>query len=86
MPNKRMESGTIVLLEEGVELLDVVREGDARVVVYRDTRNGRYHWYELEFLQDSGEWTPVFRVGDKKIQEAIDLFAKAKQVAAKPAQ
>jgi hypothetical protein len=71
----------VVVLEPGVELLDIVREGDTRVVVYRDSRDGVYHWYELEFLHE-GAWQVIFRIGDTKIQEAIDLFTKAKKLAA----
>ncbi len=81
MSDEQKEFAEIVVLEPGLVLLDVVRQGNTRVVVYRDTRNGLYHWYELEFLQES-VWQSVFRVGDKKIQEAIDLFTKAKLVAA----
>jgi hypothetical protein len=82
MCNEQKELGVIVVLEEGVELLDVVRDGKVRVVIYRDRREGLSHWYELEFLEPSGEWTGIFRIGDKNIQEAIDLFTKAKLVAA----
>lgn len=82
MSDEQKELGTVVVLEEGVELLDVVREGKTRVAIYRDTRRGLYHWYDLEFLEESGEWKVIFSVGDKKIQEAIDLFTKAKQVVA----
>jgi hypothetical protein len=76
---KEKESGAIVFLEPGVELLHAVStENDkVRVVIYRDSRDGIYHWYELEFLEDDG-WKVVFRVGDKKLQEAIDLFIKAR--------
>lgn len=81
MCKNQKELGTIVVLEEGVELLGVVREWKTRMVVYRDTREGLYHWYELEFLEESGEWQVIFRVGDKKIQEAIDLFTRARDLA-----
>lgn len=80
MTNDQKESGTIVFLEEGVELLGAVREKKTRVAVYRDTREGVYHWYELEFLNESG-WEPIFRVGDNKIGEAIDLFTRARNLA-----
>jgi hypothetical protein len=80
MTNDQKEFGTIVFLKEGVELLGAVREKKTRVAVYRDTREGVYHWYELEFLTESG-WKPIFRVGDSKIGEAIDLFTRARKLA-----
>jgi hypothetical protein len=73
--------GTIVFLEDGVELLGQVGDGKVRVVVYRDTRKGICHWYELDFCTPSG-WESIFRVGDGKLQEAIDLFTQAKALAA----
>jgi hypothetical protein len=73
---------TVVVLEDGVELVGTVGEGKARVVVYRDTREGIYHWYDLEFCTANG-WDIVFRVGDGKLQEAIDLFNQARKLAAR---
>jgi hypothetical protein len=81
MSKEQKELGTLVVLEPGVELLHVVRsgKGKVRVVIYRDTRDGVYHWYELEFLEPSGEWKVVFRIGDAKLQEAIDMFTEARE-------
>ncbi len=76
-----MDTGTIVVLAEGVELLGVVCKGKARVVIYRDTREGVYQWYELEFLLDSG-WETILRVGDGNISDAIDLLTDARKLAA----
>jgi len=74
--------GVIVFLKEGVQLLGVVYDGKARVVVYRDTRDDDpYHRYELEFLQEAG-WKAVLELGDSSIQKAINLFTKAKDLVA----
>ena len=80
MSKEPTELGTIVVLEPGVELLHVARKNKdpVRVSIYRDRRDGVYHWYELEFLQENGEWDVVFRVGDRKVQEAIDLLTEAR--------
>lgn len=79
MSKEHKELCTLVVLEPGVELLHVVRTpgGKVRIVVYRDTREGIYHWYELEFLEPSGVWKVIFRVGDRRLQEAIGLFTQA---------
>lgn len=80
MDKEPVEHGTIVVLPEGTELLHVVRssQGQVRVAVYREKRgDGFYHWYDLEFLEDDG-WDLIFRIGDRKLQEAIDMFAAAR--------
>lgn len=81
MTKEPIEQGTIVVLEPGVELLHVVRKDSnpVRVAVYRDSRDGVYHWYELEFLQENGQWDVIFRVGDTKVQEAIELLTQARE-------
>lgn len=80
MRKEPIELGTIVLLEPGVELLHVIRQDQhpVRVSIYRDCRDGVCHWYELEFLQENGQWEVVFRVGDRKVQEAIDLLTETR--------
>lgn len=76
-------------MKPGVELLETVaaENGKVRVLIFRDRRDGVYHWYALEFLRPSGEWDEIVRVGDRKLQEAIDLFTRARDfVKANPPQ
>jgi len=75
MSDERKELGTIVVLELGVVLLDVVREGETRVVIYRDTRNGLYHWYELEFLEES-VWQPISGSETERFRRATTCSRK----------
>ena len=74
------EFGTIVFLEEGVEIADVVRKDGVRVVIYRDKRDDDRHWYEWEMLVCCA-WKPMWRVSDKRLQDTIDLLTRAKQAA-----
>ena len=68
-------------LLEGLELLDVVLDGRARVAIYQDFRDGVSHWFILEFRGDDATWESVVCSGDKKIRTAFDRFAKAKDMA-----
>lgn len=65
---------------ESDTLLDTLSTDKARLFIYRAGREGVRYWYDVEVLDDTYEWKPIFYMDDKSIQTFIDLFTKARQV------
>lgn len=80
MCKEQKQSATLFVMKPGVELLEtcVADGGKVRIIIFRDTREGIDHSFQLEFLKPDGIWAVIFSVGERKLNDAIELFTQAR--------